>query len=351
MNRLQRLRDAMAGADVGALLVTDPANIRWLSGFHGSAGTVYVPLDDEPVLVTDGRYVERAADEAPGWTVIEDRTWGWLPERHDPSRDLGVEADHLTWAAVRTLQDLDSGFGLQPTTGLVATLRQTKDDAEIALLRRACTITTDAFHDALGWLRPGLTESQVARRLGDVMVDMGAEGHAFAPIVASGPNGSRPHHDTGDRVLADGDLVTMDFGALVEGYHADMTRTVALGSPAAALVELHELVHAAQQAGVEVARAGTATSDVDRACREVITRAGHGAHFTHGTGHGVGLVIHETPFLASSSPGTLQGRMTVTVEPGVYVPGLGGVRIEDVVLVGDTDAERLTTAPRQLITL
>jgi Xaa-Pro aminopeptidase len=332
---------------VEALLLSERANVRWLTGFSGSAGHAYVPLDGDPLLVTDGRYVERAAEESPGWTVLEDRTWGWLPAAHPSSMRLGVEADALTWATVRVLQDDD--LDLQPTTGLVQTLRQVKDDREIGLLRQACAITTDAFADACTWLAPGLTEVQVARRLIDTMLDMGAEASAFDPIVAAGPNGSRPHHAPGPRALQPHEMVTMDFGARVGGYHADMTRTVALGPPADGLRAVHDLVHAAQQAGVEAAIAGAATAAVDAACRQVITEAGHGPHFAHGTGHGVGLVIHEMPFLASASPGTLQDRMTVTVEPGVYVPGLGGVRIEDVVLVGTSGNERLTTAPRQLI--
>jgi Xaa-Pro aminopeptidase len=183
------------------------------------------------------------------------------------------------------------------------------------------------------------------------MVELGGDGAAFPPIVASGPNGSRPHHQPGHRALQAGDLVTMDFGAMVGGYHADMTRTVGLGPVDPALVRIHELVEAAQAAGVDAVRAGAATADVDQACRTVIDDGGHAKHFRHGTGHGVGLDIHETPFLTATSTGTLADRMTVTVEPGVYLPGLGGTRIEDVVLVGPSAAERLTTAPRSLIQL
>lgn len=349
--RVDRLRQSMAGEGegVGALLVTDRTNIRWLTGFAGSAGSAYVRADGEALLVTDGRYTERATEEAPGWTVVTDRTWGWLADHHPGDQPLGVEADVLTWASVRELEEL--GVGLAATHGLTATLRQVKDDGEITLLERACDITSRAFEAALTWLRPGLAEVDVARRLVADMVEMGADGAAFPPIVASGPNGSRPHHDPGIRELAAGDLVTMDFGALVGGYHADMTRTIALGEVDPAQRRIHDLVRLAQDAGVQAAVAGAGTDDVDRACREIIASAGHGQHFEHGTGHGVGLGLHETPFLGRSTTGTLSDRMTVTVEPGVYVPGLGGVRIEDVVLVGPDAARRLTPAPRHLIQL
>lgn len=350
-DRLGRVHDVMRGGDVGALLITQPVNVRWLTGFTGSAGQVYVPLDGEAVLVTDGRYTERAAEEAPGWTVVTDRTWGWLGAHHAVGSPLAVEADAIPWATVQVIESLGVAAALTATSGLVATLRQIKDDHEIALQRRACAVTTEAFEGALGWLRPGLSEREVARRLVADMVALGADGPAFEPIVASGSNGSRPHHDPGARVLAAGDLVTMDFGALVEGYHADMTRTVALGAVEPALRAVYDLVEAAQQAGVESAVVGASLSEVDGACRDLITAAGHGGHFEHGTGHGVGLGLHETPFLARTAVGTLRDRMTVTVEPGVYVPGLGGARIEDVVLVTRAGAERLTTAPRHLISL
>ncbi|HUG85240.1 MAG TPA: Xaa-Pro peptidase family protein [Euzebya sp.] len=350
-SRLDRLRALMGEEGLAALLVSDHTNVRWLTGFSGSAGQVYVPLEGEAVLVTDGRYTERAAEEAPGWTIITDRTWGWLGQHHPATSPLAVEADHLTWTVVQELTQLAVCSQMQPSSGLVAGLRQVKDDGELALLRRACELTAETFELAVGWLRPGLTEVQVARRLVADMIDLGAEGQAFPPIVAAGPNGARPHHDPGARPLAAGDMITMDFGALVGGYHADMTRTVGLGAVDPMLAGIHDLVHRAQEAGVRAAVAGTQTAAVDRACRQLISAAGHGQHFEHGTGHGVGLGLHETPFMAASSTGTLRDRMTITVEPGVYVPGLGGVRIEDVVLVGSDGAQRLTTAPRHLLKL
>lgn len=349
--RLRALHERLMEEDLDALVVSARSSVRWLTGFTGSAGAVWVPREEEAVLVTDGRYGEQATEQTGGMPVVLDRTWEWLAARSRRGLRIGVEADVITWATARQIAELLQDSDPVATVGLVATLRQRKDDVEIAALRRACDITTEVFRTALEWLEPGMTERAVARRLVDEMIDRGADGPAFAPIVARGVNGSRPHHEPGDQVVAAGELVTMDFGALVDGYHADMTRTVALADPGVDLRTIHELVRRAQDAGVAALRDGVAAREVDAACREPITAAGHGEEFRHGTGHGVGLDIHEAPFLAATAAGTLQEAMTVTVEPGIYIPGLGGVRIEDVVLVTDTGGERLTTAPRDLIIL
>lgn len=349
--RLARLRSRMDDCGLAALLVTRPVDLRWLTGFTGSAGKALVPRRGRPVLVIDGRYTERAAEEAVAWRVVTERGWDWLARHHRAAEELAVQADDLSWATVRELRRRSPTLSLRATTGIVEGLRQIKDPAEIAALRQACAITDRAFHAALEWLGTGLAENEVARRLVADMIELGAEGPAFDPIVASGPNGSRPHHATGRRRIQTGDLVTMDFGALIDGYHADMTRTVAVGHPDPDLRGVYDLVRRAQQAGVEAVADGVAVAEIDAACRVMIADAGHAEHFLHPTGHGVGLAIHEDPILRASTTGTLADRMTVTVEPGVYLPGLGGVRIEDVVLVGPAGAERLTTAPRELLQL
>lgn len=349
--RIDVARKAMSAAGAGALLVTSPPNIRWLTGFSGSAGRVLLGRDGPPMLVTDGRYELRAAREAPGADVVLDRTWDWLPAHTTPGERLAVEADDLSWSTVQQLAAMLDDVELVAVDAALSTGRALKDTEEQDRLRHACAITTRAFDQACGWLAPGLTEREISRRLHDELLDLGADGTAFPSIVASGPNGAVPHHDPTDRALDTGDLVTMDFGALVDGYHADMTRTVAIGEPSSALRRLHGVVRAAQQAGVEAVRPGATTQSVDTACRQVISDAGHADHFVHGTGHGVGLLIHEEPFLGATTAGTLKSGMAITVEPGVYVPGLGGVRIEDVVLVGETGAERLTTAAHDLLIL
>ncbi len=209
-----------------------------------------------------------------------------------------------------------------------------KGPSELELLATACRISDQAIADVFARIRPGLTERQLAAALDRRMVDLGAERPAFDTIVASGPNGAIPHHAPTDRPMRRGDLITMDFGALYGGYHADMTRTVALGEPAGWQREIYELVAAAQRAGIEAARPGADVADVDAAARDLIRDAGHGEHFGHGLGHGVGLEVHEAPTIGYSRTGKLAERVPVTVEPGVYVPGRGGVRIEDVLVVG-----------------
>jgi Xaa-Pro aminopeptidase len=226
-----------------------------------------------------------------------------------------------------------------------------KDETEIALLARACAITCEAFAGVLPAIVPGRSERELAVLVERAMIDRGAEAVAFPTIVASGPNGAIPHHSPGERAFAAGDLITIDCGARYGGYHADMTRTVALGEPAGWQREIYELVAAAQRAGLDAARPDADVADVDAAARDLIRDAGHGDHFQHGLGHGVGLEIHEAPTIGYGRTGKLGSRVPVTVEPGVYLPGRGGVRIEDVLVVGAGGTGLLTTTTRELLVL
>ena len=233
-------------------------------------------------------------------------------------------------------------------------LRTVKDPSELELLATACRISAQAIADVFALIRPGLTERQLAAALDRRMVDLGAQRPAFDTIVASGPNGAIPHHAPTDRPLRRGDLITMDFGALYGGYNADMTRTVALGEPAGWQREIYELVAAAQRSGMQAARPGADVAEVDAAARDVIRDAGHGEHFGHGLGHGIGLEVHEAPTIGYSRTGKLADRVPITVEPGVYLPGKGGVRIEDVLVVGaggTGGTGLLTTTTRELLVL
>ncbi|MFD0887693.1 M24 family metallopeptidase, partial [Streptosporangium algeriense] len=265
---------------------------------------------------------------------------------------IAVEAHHMSVADYFRL-------GGEPPrlSGLVESVRRVKDEEEIDLIRTACALTDQAFADVLPRLRPGVTEREVARALEIRMIELGADGPAFDSIVASGPNGSIPHHSPSERPLRRGDLVTMDFGAMYGGYHADMTRTVAIGEPAAWQRELYDLVRSAQRAGRHAVRPGALTHEVDAAARDLITAAGHGEYFEHGLGHGVGLEIHEVPFLAPPKPDSdagharLEDRVPVTVEPGVYLPGVGGVRIEDTLVTRDVGPELLTRTTKELLVL
>jgi Xaa-Pro aminopeptidase len=242
------------------------------------------------------------------------------------------------------LAGLDGGPALQPLGRLIEELRMVKDDAEIALLARACGITVEAFAAVLGLIEPGRTERSFAVALERAMIDLGASGLAFDSIVASGPNGAIPHHSPGDRPFQRGDLITIDCGAEFCGYHADMTRTVALGEPDGWQREIYDLVAAAQRAGVAAALPGAEISAVDAAARELIAAAGHAEHFGHGLGHGVGLEVHEAPMMGPGRAGKLEDRVPVTVEPGVYVPGRGGVRIEDTLVVRSGGARTAASA-------
>jgi Xaa-Pro aminopeptidase len=357
--RRDRLRVRLRDAGVDLLLVTHPPNVTYLSGFRGSNGQVLVAVDGRDLLVTDARYDERAAAEAPGLSRALSRDPVGVALDHLPTVEvddgdgprLGVEETHLSWAAARDLQQRAGGrVEVAPTAGLVESLREIKDEAELALLRDACHLTVEA----LTWLadevvRVGVRERDLAIVLERRFVDLGADGVAFPSIVASGPNGAVPHHAPGERRLAAGDLVTIDCGAEVGGYHADCTRTFAIGEPDDRLVEVYEVVARAQTAGRAAAVAGATSGEVDGAARGTVERAGFGAAFLHGTGHGVGLEVHEAPAVARGAAATLRPGTALTVEPGVYLPGIGGVRIEDTIVVtADGPPTVLTAAPREL---
>lgn len=346
--RRVRLRDRIAAAGLDALLVTRLVNVRYLTGFTGSAGSLLLTADDA-VLVVDGRYDEQAGVEAPDLDRVVTRGDEWLGE-HVAGGWLGLESHDLPWDRARSLAGLVTAE-LVPAPWLVETIRQVKEPGELATIARACAITDDAFADLCTWVAPGLSEREVARRLVDAMTGLGADDRAFEPIVASGPHCARPHHRPTGRRLERGDLLMLDFGALVDGYHADMTRMVALGDPPEELVRVHAIVRDAQEAGLHAATDGAAVAAVDAACRTHIAEAGYGDAFVHGTGHGLGLEIHEEPIMREGAGGTLRAGMAVTVEPGVYLPRLGGVRIEDTIAVTDGSADVLTATPKDLVRL
>ncbi len=355
--RRARLAEQLRDLDVDALLVTGPANVRYLAGFTGSNGQLLLVTDGTPLLLTDGRYEEQAAHECPDVQVVLDRGWTKTAVALAVDADvrrLAIEADHVSYAEGAALMWEAGQAGVTPEAlhGQVEELRTVKDEHELAALRRACQLTSEAFTALLDDIVPGTTERHLAVRLERLMVDLGAEAPAFPTIVASGPNSAIPHHQPTDRPLQTGDLVKLDFGARVAGYHADMTRTVAVGEPADELRRIHDIVRAAQAAGVAAARAGVPAGAVDDACRGHIAAAGYADRFVHGTGHGVGLDIHEAPAVAHGVRATLPARTTLTVEPGIYLPGVGGVRIEDSVVVrpeGPPDV--LTTSPHELLVL
>jgi Xaa-Pro aminopeptidase len=357
--RRARLRASLATTDADAILITKLVNVRYLTGFSGSNAALLVTADDA-VFCTDGRYATQASAEVAGIEHVIYRFCDEaLVERGVKAglRRLAVEEHHLTAERHRRLLELDetSGLGFVALGHAVEALREVKDEAEIALLREACAIGDRAFAELIDSILLGRGERQIALELERRMVEHGADGVAFPTIVASGPNSAIPHHQPTDRRVADGEFLKLDFGARYQGYHSDMTRTVVVGRrPAEWQVELYDLVFAAQKAGRQALRPGAGLGEVDEAARHVIVDAGYGERFNHGLGHGVGLEIHEDPFFRAGADGRLSDRMSVTVEPGVYLPGRGGVRIEDTLVVHDVadgGPDLLTMTTKEMLVL
>jgi len=349
--RRTRLASRLVELRADAFLLTRLPNVRYLTGFTGSNGQVLLTPGDA-VFFTDGRYTEQARYEVPD---LERVTYldGFLEPVVQAAERLGVgrlgfESEGVTFGTYQDLRAAAKGMELVPVGGEVERLRWVKDVNELAALDRAQGATDDAFVAIVARLRDGVTERELAFELEAEMRRAGAERSAFDTIVAFGADAAEPHHEPTDRALARGDVVKMDFGALVDGYHADMTRTVAFGEPPGELRDVHDLVRKAQQAGIDAVHAGATGAEVDAAARSVIEDAGHGEHFTHGLGHGVGLEIHEGPRLRRGSDDALPAGAVVTVEPGVYLPGVGGVRIEDMVEVTNDGCRVLPRSGRDL---
>jgi Xaa-Pro aminopeptidase len=358
--RRERARQKAAEAGADAALITAGPNVRYLTGLASSNAALLLLASGSGVpgvLATDSRYALAAERDCPDLELvverfIEPRLAAEITARG--LRTVAFEAHEMSVDRHAQLAAKTEGVHLVPFGRKIEELRTAKDPSELELLATACRISAQAIADTFAQIRAGLTERQLAAVLDRRMVDLGAERPAFDTIVASGPNGAIPHHAPTDRPLRRGDLITMDFGALYGGYHADMTRTVALGEPAGWQREIYELVAAAQRSGIEAARPDADVADVDAAARDLIRDAGHGEHFGHGLGHGVGLEVHEAPTIGYSSTGKLADRVPITVEPGVYLPGRGGVRIEDVLVVGAGGtglAQILTTTTRELLVL
>jgi Xaa-Pro aminopeptidase len=346
IERRRRAAEALGNLDAEGLLVTTLVNVRYLTGFTGSNGLLLLAADGTGTFLTDGRYRDQATSEVPDLDHVITRdvlsegakrmSGSWACETHTMSVD-----DHAALT--------EAGVVMVPASRLVERLREVKDDGEIDAVRTACQVSVTALRGLLDGPLVGRTERDVARDLEWRMLELGAEAVAFETILASGPNSAIPHHRPTDRVLDAGDLVKADFGARVDGYHADCTRTVVLGRAADWQCEIHAAVQAAQAAGVDALRADTPVATSDKVARKVLEEAGWLEHFTTGIGHGVGLEIHEDPFIGRKHVGKLARRTTLTMEPGIYLPGRGGVRIEDTVLVTPDAPEVLTTMTTDLL--
>jgi Xaa-Pro dipeptidase len=357
--RRASLRTSLRELDLDALLVVDLLNIRYLTGFTGSNAALLIHAADEhrTLFCTDGRYLTQSAHEVPDLERVIDRQSAQAlaaraGKEAGPYRRTGFESQHVTVDGLDVLAEAaGEQVELVRAPGRVEELRMIKDEAEVESIRMACAVADRALAGLIehGGLAPGRTEREVARDLDNRMLDHGAAAPAFETIVAAGAHSAVPHHGPTDAVLHPGDLVKIDFGALVDGYHSDMTRTLVLGPPADWQRELYELVAGAQAAGRAALRPGTGTREIDAAARSVIEDAGRGEEFLHGLGHGVGLEIHEAPMFSKASDGRIAAGMAVTVEPGVYLSGRGGVRIEDTLVVRDGDPELLTLTTKQFL--
>ncbi|MEX0848501.1 MAG: Xaa-Pro peptidase family protein [Ilumatobacteraceae bacterium] len=352
--RAHAVRAGFEGID--ALIVVDLTNIRWLTGFTGSNG-IAVVLADSVVLVTDGRYgaqAERqlAAASCRGDVVVRRTAAEVLAAvaaaaAVSGATRVGFESAHTTHQRFVELAALVPDAELVPTVGLVEVGRRTKDAAELERIELACSIADNALARVAPTIVPGRTEIQIRNDLEAIMRELGAAGPSYETIVATGfRNAPLPHHRPTDTPVEDGHTVIIDVGALVDGYHSDMTRTFLVGRHSPLQREVYDVVLAAQVAGVAAVRPGITTAELDAVCRGIITDAGFGPWFTHGTGHGVGLLIHEDPFVNSAGHWVLQPGDVVTVEPGVYRDDLGGVRVEDLVEVTSTGCRTLTRTPK-----
>lgn len=339
--------------ELDALLVTRLVNVRYLTGFTGTNGQL-LALRGGGVFLTDSRYEGQSGRQVPD---LERQIYprGLATALADACRShavkrLGFEASGVTFKTWREMDRVE-GIGLTATEDVVERLRWIKDLEELALIERAQDAADDAFERVTNKLAEGMTERDVAFELEIAMRDSGAEALGFPTIAAFGENAAEPHHGPTDRPLARGDVVKLDFGARVQGYHSDMTRTVAFGDPGPQLREIHALVLRAQEAGAAAVRAGARGGDADSAARSVIEEAGFGEQFGHSLGHGIGLEVHEGPTLRDGGDDVLPEGTVVTLEPGVYMPGLGGVRIEDMVVVGADGCRALPKTTKELLVL
>ncbi|MCS7206673.1 MAG: Xaa-Pro peptidase family protein [Dehalococcoidia bacterium] len=351
--RLARLRAHLQDMGLDALLVSTPENRRWLSGFTGSAGWLLI-TPHEAVLATDFRYVEQAGQQAPAFRVVRIKSgYDWFPSlvQEVGARKVGFEAGHLTVATYHALvsalkEAKAEGVSLQATQGVVEALRMRKDPEELALIARAVAIADQALRQVAPTIREGETERAVAWRLERAMRDLGAEGVAFETIVASGPNAALPHHRAADRPIQAGEPIVIDFGARYQGYCSDLTRTFCLGRPSDTFRKVYDIVLTAQLTAMATIQAGMKAGDADSIARKIIEDAGYKENFGHSLGHGIGLAVHEAPRLGPESATPLEEGMVFTVEPGIYLSGWGGVRIEDTVVLENGKVRPLTSLPK-----
>ncbi|MFD1204420.1 M24 family metallopeptidase [Sporosarcina contaminans] len=351
--KLTKLREALKELGLDALLVTNPYNRRYITGFTGSSGVAIISENDA-VFITDFRYTEQAADQVKGFKIVqhEKTIIEEVAKQVEAMKisTLGFEKDHVSYGLYEMYKEKVSAE-LKAVAGIIEKIRLIKTPEEIEVLKHAAKIADDAFTHICTFIKPGVTELEVSNELEMYMRKLGATSSSFDIIVASGERGALPHGVASDKVIQSGELVTLDYGALYNGYISDITRTVAVGEPSEKLKEIYEVTRAAQQLALEQIKPGMTGIEADAIARDYIKSKGYDEAFGHSTGHGIGLEVHEGPALSFRSETVLEPNMAVTVEPGIYLPGIGGVRIEDDILITEDGNARLTHSPKELIIL
>lgn len=353
MSRVQAIQEKMKAQGLEALLLTSSYNLRYASNFTGSTGLSVITLD-KAYFVTDFRYTEQAAEQAKGFEIIKNTGPIYDEVKHIAEKEnitsLAFEKDFVTFATYDQLKAL-LPCELNPVSGLVESLREVKETAEVETIREAIKITEFAFNEILNFIKPGLKEIEVANKLDFLMREKGASGVSFDTIVASGKRSAMPHGVASDKIIEQGDMITIDFGCYYNGYVSDMTRTFALGDPGEELKKIHQIVLDANLKVTEQAKAGVTGKALDAVARDYIKEQGYGDAFGHSTGHGIGLEVHEGPGIHFRNESPLVKGNVITNEPGIYLPGLGGVRIEDDLLITEDGNENLMTVTKELIQL
>ncbi len=353
--RLQKLRASLSSLECDALVVTNLTNVRYLCGFFGSSGLAIV-ASDKTFFVTDFRYQSQAAQQVPSEceiVIAREGLWKEAARLLEKTPRIGFEAEHISVATREEIGELLPNAQLISTKRAVEELRLFKDADEIAIIERAVKVIDDCFEHICRFIQPGQSEREIALELERLMRELGASGPSFDTIVASGVRGALPHGIASDKIVERGDMITIDMGAIVDGYCSDATRTFCLGEPTAEQQRIYGLVWDAQIVASNALRAGLSCFDADEIARKIIRDAGLVEAFGHGLGHGVGMEIHEAPRLSFLGKGDLQAGMIVTCEPGIYLDGFGGVRIEDMLLITEDGHRVLTkaTKPREIIAL
>ena len=350
--KFTNLRKVMEQKGLDAIVVLSPYNRRYLSGFTGTSGSLLITQDTKQ-LITDFRYIQQANSQAEDFEIINQN--GPMINKineliqHGNYKNVGVEADLITY---NEYQALNTGeVQLSSIEGVIETIRMIKDDFEIKQIQKAADIVDETYEHILKWVKPGMTENEVNNEMEMFMRSKGATCSSFDTIVASGHRGALPHGVASNKVIEEGDMITLDFGALYEGYVSDITRTFAIGEPKEEMKKIYNIVLESQLAALEQIKPGMTGKEADSIARDIISSYGYGEQFGHSLGHGIGLEVHEGPALSQKSDIVLEENMCVTLEPGIYVEGLGGVRIEDDVLVTKNGLQRFTKSTKDLIIL